>query len=423
MRKSRRSAKAVPQERIADLSIAEIGHRGDGIAQGESGSIYVPFTLPGETVRARVAGNRGTLDAILQESPERIAPVCRHFGTCGGCALQHWADVPYLEWKQMQVEQALRQQGIDVPVAPVVATEAAGRRRTVLAARTGKGGLQLGYHARASHDVIDIAECPVLVPRLQQAIAPLRELLRPAIGGRGGATVTLTSADTGLDVSIEGVASPDDPHALGKLAAAAATAGIVRLAMNGEILLQIADPVLDMGGASIVPPPGAFLQASREAEGALWRLVEVGIGKAQRVADLFCGCGTFALRLARNAQVLAVESDVAALAALGRAARQPGLKAITAKRRDLFAEPLLAAELKGFDAVVFDPPFAGAAAQAQELANSQVPHLAAVSCNPATFARDARILADGGYVLKNVTPVDQFVFSAHIELVGHFVKG
>ncbi|MCB1438052.1 MAG: class I SAM-dependent RNA methyltransferase [Rhodobiaceae bacterium] len=414
--------KALPSAVSEEVTIGEIGHRGDGIAQCGGGTVYVPFTLPGERVRIMRRGERGEVGEIIDASPQRIEPLCRHFAQCGGCRLQHWESAPYLAWKRDQVIAALAARGLQAEVAPVHGLPPRSRRRAVLAARNAGGGVELGYHAPSSHDLVAISECPVLTPELEAALEPAARLLARAPAFRGELRITLLQSDNGTDMAVEGGAAPRSPDALADIAAIAAIGGFARVTWDSELLLQRAVPVQRFGAVAVVPPPGGFLQAAAEGEEALARLVLAGVGEATNIADLFAGCGTFALRLARRARVSAVEGDRVALAALEKASHMPGLKGVTCLARDLFEEPLREKDLAGFDAVVLDPPFAGARAQAEALAASTVARIVMVSCNPATFARDARILVDGGYALTRVAPVDQFVFSPHIELVGHFQR-
>ncbi len=402
------------------VSIARLGHRGDGIAETEAGPLYVPLTLPGERVRVhREPGNpqRARLDQVLEASPARTAPICRHFGTCGGCALQHMRHKAYLDWKRDQLRIALAQRGLDVPVAPTIAVPPQSRRRAVFAGRRAGDKTLIGYHARTSHRIIEITECPILVPAITRALTGLRDLARPILPRKGDLRIAVTATPQGLDVAFEGPATR--APALVPLAAPLLERhGIARLSIAGETILQLADPTVEIDGVPVTLPPLAFLQASAASEAAMARLVLDGVGKAKRIADLYAGIGTFALRLARNARVTAVEGSAPAIAALGEAGRHGrGLKPIETLKRDLARMPLSAPELKAYDAVVFDPPRAGAAAQAAELARSDVPRVVAVSCNPATLARDLKLLVDGGYAVTQVTPVDQFVFSPHIEAV------
>ena len=406
--------------------ILRLGRRGDGVSEADADGpgLHVPFTLPGERVRVEREGDdRARLLDILESSPHRVRPVCPHFGRCGGCALQHMAAPAYLGWKREQVVSALAQRGFhakDVAalVHPVRPLPLRSRRRAVLTAKRERA-TRLGYSARLSHDFVAAGPCPILTPAIESRLPDLASLVGMLPGD--GLRVTVLDAMPGLDVTVEGAGPIAAPALRADLARRAADIGVARLTVAGETVVEHAAPVLDIGGVSVVPPPGGFVQASAAAEETLAGLVLDGIGKARSVADLFAGIGTFTFRLARRARVTAVEGEEAAVAALDRARRRaPGLKPISAIVRDLDRRPLMPAELKDFDAVVFDPPRAGAKAQAERLAASRVPGVVAVSCNPASFARDARILADGGYRLRWVAPVDQFLFSPHIELVAAF---
>ncbi len=414
-------AEAGPARRI--LTVDALGHSGDGIAETAAGRLFVPFALPGEMVEAAVDGERATLLAVLEPSPARVAPPCPHFGTCGGCALQHLAAPDYLAWKREQVIAAFAQRGIAAAVAPVIAVPPDSRRRAVLTAEQRDGTVVVGFHRAGSHDVVAITGCRVLVPpilrRRERLAALAAPFLRPGVRAR----LTVLAADNGLDVTLDDVGRPGAGAAAAAIAVAATDPAIARLAIAGEVVFQAREPEVTAGAIILLPPPGGFLQAVRSAEDALAEAVLTGIGPARAVADLFAGAGTFTFRLARRAKVTAVEGEAALVTALERAARRAtGLKPVTARRRDLFRNPLAPAELAGFDAVVFDPPRAGAKAQAEALARSAVPRVVAVSCNPATLARDARILVDGGYRLADVQPVDQFLWSAHIEAVATFVR-
>ena len=395
-----------------EYDIARLGAQGDGIAETPEGSRFVPFALRGE--RVRVTG--AAMPEVIVASPERTAPVCRHFGTCGGCVAQHMSGPLYGEWKRGIVVEALRQHGLAADVAPLVRVTPGSRRRAVLTARRVGGSVVLGYHQRRSHELVAIAECPVLLPAIVAKLPGLRALADLLAAPETRMTVLHTQ--DGLDVSLENGAQLVNPALFAALARVAAKHGLVRVAAGGEIVVERAVPVLSIGGASVVPPSGAFVQASEAAEQQMRDLVVGALGRAKRVADLFCGIGTWTFPIARRARVLAVDGDDAAIAALSAAARNAqGLKPIEILRRDLFREPLSARELKGFDAVVFDPPRAGAKAQAEQLARAEVPVVVAVSCDPGTLARDLRILVDSGYRLEAVTPVDQFEFSAHVETV------
>ncbi len=389
------------------------------MAEGPEGPLFVPFALPGERVRIDMAADsdHARLLGVLDPSPERIDPICRHFSVCGGCALQHMESGAYLAWKREQMVAALQSRGLEAEVEPVRVVGLGTRRRATFTL----GGGKLGYRRARSHELIEIESCPVLSPRIVAALPGLKRALAPLVKGGREARVAITETDAGLDMLVEGIATT--PSALASLAAGAAQLGLARLTLGGESLGFGAAPSVMIGKAAVKLPPGAFLQASREAEAALTPLVVDGVAGAKRIADLFSGIGTFSFALAETAKVDAFEADEPALAALAEAARHtPGLKPIRDFPRDLFRAPLTPKELKGYDAVVFDPPRAGARAQAEQLARSDVPKLVAVSCNPGTLARDLRILVDGGYRILRVVPVDQFLFSPHIEAVAHLAR-
>lgn len=400
-----------------EIEITTLGHRGDGVAETETGTIYVAGALPGETVRANVVDGRAQNPVIEKRSPDRVEPVCRHYDACGGCSVQHLAQSPYLSWKRGLVEKALRDRGIETDVSDTIAATVGGRRRAVLTAtRAGRHTL-LGYHEKASHRLVDIAECPVLDPVIVEALPGLKSLASEVLPKKGELRITVLVTTSGLDVALD-KADKGYERKIPALSQKVVDQNLARLSVNGEVILELRPPLLDMGGIGIVAAPGGFAQATLAAEHALSKLVLEGVGKAKTVADLFSGVGTFALRLGRQANVHAVEGDAAALAAFDKSLRKPqGLKKVTFERRDLSRRPLVKDELEPYDAVVFDPPRAGAQAQAEQLALSKVRTIVAVSCNPATLARDLRILLDGGYVLQSVTPVDQFHYSPHIEAV------
>jgi 23S rRNA (uracil1939-C5)-methyltransferase len=409
---------------VERLTIDHIGRLGDGVAA--AGPVYVPYTLPGETVEVEPwpgHPDRAHLLRVETASPERIAPICPHFAICGGCALQHWQTARYRAWKRDLVVDALRQAGIDAPVEDLIDAHGAGRRRVVLHARGATHHvLEVGFAARQAHHIVPIDRCPILAPGLAGVVPAawaLAEALRPAAKPLD---IQATATDAGIDVDIRG-SGPLDP----KLTAALAVVGeghrLARITRHGELVVQRATPTVQMGRATVALPPGAFLQATAEGEATLAGLALGHVGKAKAVADLFAGVGPFALRLAEAARVYAADAEEGAIAALTRAAANTtGLKPIKAERRDLFRRPLLAKELAPFDAVVFDPPRQGAEAQARELATSKVATVVAVSCNATTFARDVRLLIDGGYRLVEVTPVDQFRYSAHVEIVAKLAR-
>jgi len=408
---------------VLEVEIAQLGSGGDGIAEGADGPIYVPFTLPGEMVVIALdkGGERGSLLDVLVPSPDRVARACPYFGACGGCALQHMERSAYLAWKREQVAAALKARGLAPEIEEVRSVPLGSRRRATLALGRGKDGAVLGYRRARSHDLIDVAACPVLIPRISNSLSSLKQALSCLLGGKREARVTVTETESGLDILLEGART--SPASLAAFATKAGALGVARLSAGGESIAPGGTPEVDLSGAHVRLPPGAFLQASREAEAELVKLVLEGTEGAKRVADLFAGLGTFTFALARTSAVDAYEADEAALAALAEAARRtPKLKPIRTLDRDLFRSPLGSKELQTYDAVVFDPPRAGAAAQAEALAKSRAPKLVAVSCNPGTLARDLRILVDGGYRIARVVPVDQFLFSPHIEVVAHLTR-
>jgi 23S rRNA (uracil1939-C5)-methyltransferase len=411
---------------VERLVIDRLGHRGDGEADGPDGPIYVPGTLPGETVAVEtVPGNpdRRHLLAVEHPSAERIEPICPHFGVCGGCALQHWDLAAYRAWKRELVVTALRQAGIVAPVAALIDAHGEGRRRVVFhARRSAHDVLEVGFSAARAHQLVAIDRCPVLAKSLDGALAAawaIAEVLAPA---NKPLDIQVTASDAGLDVDVRG-SGPLSSRLTGALARAAATHALARLTRHGELVAQQRVPTLVIGKANVQLPPAAFMQATVEGEAVLARLVLAYCAGATKIADLFAGIGPFALRLAERARIVAADDDEAALSSLKRAAAATsGLKPIETARRDLLKNPLIAAELDDFDAVVFDPPRQGAQAQSRAFAASGVPVIVAVSCNAGTFARDMRILIDGGYRLTAVTPVDQFRYTAHVEIVARLEK-
>ncbi|MTD95917.1 class I SAM-dependent RNA methyltransferase [Hyphomicrobium sp. xq] len=400
------------------LDIARLGAQGDGVADTPSGPVFVPYALSGERVQADVHGERARLIAVMTPSPDRIAPVCRHFTHCGGCAVQHLRSHAYLAWKREMVIAAFASRGIDAPVAPVASVGLGARRRAAFSARRTGRSVVLGFHEAKGVEIVDLQECPVTASAIVRVLPGLRRLVEPLMSRRAPGRVIVTLAANGLDVAVEDVPGDPPPDVREFLAREATALGLARLTLAGDTLYQATVPAVRFGTANVVLPARSFLQAAPVAEAEMVRLVTQAVVGAKRVADLFCGMGTFTFPLAQSASVLAVDGDKQAIAALQNAAkRTPGLKPIEVKVRDLFREPLSARELQGFDAAVFDPPRAGAATQAQSLVDSPINVVVAVSCNPATLARDARILIDGGFKLERVTPIDQFLYSAHVEAV------
>jgi 23S rRNA (uracil1939-C5)-methyltransferase len=400
------------------VRIIRLGAGGDGVAETAQGPCYVPFALPGERVR-RVAD--GLPELMSAPNPQRQRPRCRHFGSCGGCLAQHMTQELYADWKRGIVLAAFRQRGLEADVAPLRGVAAGTRRRAVFTARRQGGELIFGFHRRRSAELFAVAECPVLVPAIVAELAGLRAIA--AALAEKELRLTVLATPVGLDVAIESAANRLNARTAAALARLASRHAIARLAHNGEIVAERARPELMFGGVAVVPPPGLFVQAVGEAQTALIGEVLANIGTPRRVADLFAGLGTFSLALARHAQVLAVDGEGRALAALAEAKRRAtGLKPILTKVRDLMREPLSAKELEAFDCVVLDPPRAGAQEQARQIGRARVPRVVYVSCNPATLARDARTLVDGGFALQRVVPIDQFLYSAHLEAVAVFCR-
>jgi 23S rRNA (uracil1939-C5)-methyltransferase len=394
------------------LTIEALGGGGDGVARGPDGQpVYVPFALPGETVANAGHG------PLAETSPDRVEPPCPHFKACGGCVAQHMSDALYAGWKRDLVVTALRQRGLDAEVADLVRVPPRSRRRaTVSIARR---GAVVGFHRHHSEEVIDLAACPVVTPAIEAALPGLRRLAAALPGLDAATRIAIADLDGRLDVAVTGLASALTGERRAGVARAAAAAGIARLSIEQDIVVERETPLLATAAGAVAPPPGAFFQAVAAAEQAIVETVLAGLPKkAKRVADLFCGVGTLTLPLARRARVFALDGDKTALAALDDAARRnQGLKPIETRRRDLFREPLSRKELESLDAVVLDPPRAGAREQCMALAEADVPVVAMVSCHPATLARDLRVLVGGGYRLGLITPIDQFLWSAHVECV------
>ena len=408
------------------LTISRVGGQGDGIAETPGGPVFAPLTLPGETVRGEVRDGRMEGAEILTASPDRIAPVSPHFGDCGGCSLQHWAAVPYLDWKQDQVRQALARERIETEIEPTVAVPPGTRRRLALhAQRSEDGRVVLGFKARKSWRLVEVTACPVADPRLVAAFSALARVAEAFLEHpKSAPTLHVTATLTGLDVDVTGVERRTgglSGDARMRAIAAAAEAGLARLSLAGEVLMMERQPRVAFGPATVPLPPGGFLQAVPEAEAAMVARAVEAVKGAKKIADLFCGAGTFTFPLATVAPVLAADGSAAGIAALKAGIGSgPGMKGITAEARDLFRRPLAPYDLRGCDAVVLDPPRAGALEQTRQLPGTKAAVVVGVSCNPVTFARDARVLIDAGFRLERVTPVDQFLWSAHVELVGVF---
>jgi 23S rRNA (uracil1939-C5)-methyltransferase len=412
---------------VERLTIDHVGHLGDGVAYAGGQTMFVPYTLGGETVEvAPVPGHhpdRRRLIEVERASPQRIAPFCRHFGTCGGCAIQHWEVERYRAWKRELVVETLAQAKIACDVHPLIDAHGLGRRRITLHARIGPHDvLKVGFSAANSHDIIPVDRCPILGPGLSGALDAAWAIAEPLTPTGKPLDIQFTATDSGLDVDVRG-SGPLPSRLIATLSRVAEQHDLARLTRHGELVLMRAPPTIGIGAAQVTLPPGSFLQATVAGEQALAALVSDHCKRAKHIADLFCGVGPFALRLATKSRISAFDSDAGAVTALQKAATSTsGLKPVKAETRDLFRRPLVPQELRNFDAIVFDPPRQGAQAQAIQLAASKIPVVVAVSCNVATFARDARILIDGGYQIEGVTPVDQFRHTPHVELVARFAR-
>lgn len=408
------------------LSIDRVGGQGDGVANTPNGPVFVPLTLPGETVRAVVEDGRAEQVEIVSASAERIAPVSPQYGDCGGCSLQHWAAEPYLDWKREQVRLALAREGIETDIEATVATPAGTRRRVALhARRMPDGRVALGFKARRSWRLVEVTACPIADPRIVAAIPMLAKVAEPLFEHpKSAPTLHVTWTLSGLDVDVTGVERRTgglSGDAQMRAIAAAQRADLARLSLAGDVMMMARQPKVAFGPATVPLPAGGFLQAVPEAEAAMVSHALAAVKGAKKIADLFCGAGTFTFPLATVAPVIAADASKPGIDALKiGVGSAKGMKAITAEARDLFRRPLTPFDLKGCDAIVFDPPRAGAIEQTAQIADTKASVVVGVSCNPQTFARDARVLIDKGFRLETVTPVDQFLWSAHVELVGIF---
>ncbi len=409
------------------VKIDHIGARGDGVANGP---IYVPFSVDGDDIDIKVQGQKGRIKHIHKPSPDRIAPKCKHFGRCGGCSLQHVSEDYYGQWKQKQIRLALSHRGFeDVTILdPKVSTLGSRRRARLSVLGRGKGIAVVGFTERASHNIIDITECPVLAPEITAFIAPLREFLGRQMELRKKMAVQINLAENGLDIILEGPGEPNLDLRM-DIAAFAEAQDVARICWQDsklknpyhEILCERRKPYVTFDRRQVFIPPGSFLQATKSGEAALTCFMKHALGDADKIVDIFAGCGTFTVALIGNHAVHAVEGDQDMVDALKNSAHQMGIiRALTTEVRDLFLRPLLPHELKNYDAVVIDPPRAGARDQIEEIAKSDIKNIVMISCNPATFARDARTLVDGGFIMGDILPVDQFLYSPHLEVIAGF---
>lgn len=407
---------------MTQWTVERLGHRGDGVAISRDGArVFAPRTLPGEIIEGAVEGDHIPAPKIVQPSPHRIRPPCRHYATCGGCALMHASDDFTARWKSELVTSALAAHRIETKIAGIATSPPHSRRRAVLSGRRTKKGALLGFHGRASDQIVDITNCHVLRPGIVAALPALRQIVSAGASRSGELSLIVTETRSGLDVAVSG-GKPLDPALTEELSALMHKADLARLDWDGTPLTR-RQPLLNMGQARVTPPPGGFLQATAEGEAALLSVVRKTTEGATSIVDLFAGCGTFSLPLAAHADIHAVEGLSAPLHALDTAWRAtPGLHRITTETRDLASRPLMPDELARFEAAVIDPPRSGATAQAEHLAASALARIAWVSCDPVTFARDAATMTKAGWRMGPVYIVDQFRWSTHVETVTSFSR-
>ncbi|KMW58876.1 23S rRNA (Uracil-5-) -methyltransferase RumA [Candidatus Rhodobacter oscarellae] len=404
---------------MPEYTIERLGHHGDGIAPGP---VFAPLTLPGEVVTGDLDKDRIAAPKIVTPSPDRVSPPCTHFKRCGGCALQHARD-PFVEsWKRQVLTEALAAHGLPAPIRAVHSSPRQTRRRATFSGRRTKSGALVGFHGRGSDVIHEVPGCQTLLPEITAMIPALDELVRFGASRKGELSLSVTWSEAGADVSIRDAKDLTPPQ-IPEATALAQRHSLARLTWNGETLLERHAPVQVFDGIAVTPPPDSFLQATAEGQDALIQAVLETVSGAKRIVDLFAGCGTFALPLSRHADVLAVEGEAEMLYVLDRAWRAaPNLHQVTTEKRDLFRRPLVPQDLNRFDAAVIDPPRAGAAAQIAEIAQSDLATLAMVSCNPVTFARDAKTLTAAGFAINWIDLVDQFRWSPHIELAASFSR-
>ncbi len=423
-RKTRPQNYTAPEKIQETVEITELGRRGDGIATlADDETCFVPYTLAGETVDIERIGNRSQIVTIKTASADRIEPPCPHFGICGGCALQHVSPALYQSWKRGIVETALSHKGLTPEIDPLIDGHGEGRRRVTFHAKREKNEVSAGFMKARSHRILDLDACPILESKLAPSLEIARALAALVPTRSKPLDIQFTVTNNGLDCNILGSAI-EGAKIFTEITALANEHDLARVAFDSETIIERHPPSLSIGETKLNLPPACFLQATQAGEEILANLVLEHLEGAAKITDLFCGVGPFALRLAEFAAIYAADNDAASIATLTHAANNAqNIKPIEAVERDLFEMPVMPAELNKFDAVLFDPPRAGAKAQAEQLAASSVKMIVAVSCDPASFARDAATLVEGGYDLKCVTPVDQFKYSAHVELVALFERG
>lgn len=403
---------------MAEVKIEKLGRQGDGIFFENGKEVFVPYSLPGDVLDVTGKGPRRSISEVVQPSADRNQPICRHFGMCGGCQLQHMNDKAYEDWKLGLLSEALQKAGITHKPDRLVSYPAASRRKAVFSANRKDGELQFGFSKAGSNDLVSIEECPVLDTPLQQALPNLETFAASLPLGARPTRISVLATANGLDVNVEEITIKSDVQQRATVRKAL-DLGFARLALDGEQAIEARKPILTMGKASVVPPPGAFVQAIAAVENDMTDLVTMHLSGAKKVADLYCGVGTFALRLAEHSQVWALEDNEAAIASLDRAWRETAgeLKQLNSEVRNLERRPASFKELKKIDGLVFDPPRAGAELQSIQISKSKVPKVAAVSCNPTTLARDLTLLLDGGYKINQIVAFDQFRFTHHLETI------
>lgn len=402
-----------------ELKIDHVGARGDGIAKTDKGPVFVPFALKGETVRVDLDKSRGIITELKSKSPDRVDPVCQHFQKCGGCVAQHMSDESYQSWKLDIAQQALDKSSIKHKIDHFLSCTIGERRRVVLTAERSNEDTKIGYLQAGSHDLIAINECPVAHPQIVEHLDLFREIAQIITPHYKTSQLTILLCENGFDIAVEASFSLKDAtiHAVSQKATSSKT--IKRLAFNGEVLVEIEPTVLTFGDTLIQVPSGSFVQASKRAELEMVELVTNHLKPCKKIVDLFSGSGTFTFPLAQKSAVHAVETSGPALNSIDRGFRsRQGLKPISTERRDLFRSPFVREDLKPYQGVIFDPPRAGAEAQSKQLARAlNIKKVAAVSCNPTSLARDLELLVKGGFKIKSITAIDQFLWSTHVEMV------
>lgn len=412
-----------PESDRVTTTVEALDNNGDGLVYLDGEPVPVAGTLPGEIIELKKDEDIFQLLRVVEPSVQRVDPSCPHFGVCGGCKLQHMDKSAYLSWKRNRIVHCLQNVGIKTDVRSCLAINPGTRRRARLSARRSKKGVQFGYHGFRDSQIVAIGSCPILVPEIENHLEEIATLIAPLLSRRMEAKINVLSARNGLDIALEDPIDRLDERARALDAALAQKIGAIRISAAGELLFKIEDPFLEFAGLAVSAKTGHFLQATEPSERAMQEIVTKELKSCSELLDLFCGCGTFTLPLALGAAVEGVDGDHAALQTLMQGySVAKGLRRITTTRRDLFRDPFSKQELNKFDGVVFDPPRAGARDQCMRLAQSDVPNILAVSCNPETFARDARLLVEGGYSLSYVQPIDQFLYAPHIELVGRFSR-